>query len=140
MDGAKQLRPPDHGTDPHHWRWVVFWCLVLIIPLTLTHIATATFGAEWFGIARYARADEVDEKIAKAITPIETKISGTQRTMDSILKAIYLPQVRQKVRERCDTKDARERQKINVELDRIKTEYRTLSGNDFGTVPSCNEV
>ena len=103
----------------------VFWALLTVIVVLVFHLAAIGGYLEGLGISRVASAAElmvIDER------------------GKSILYAIYSPQVRAKVRERCDTNDRHERETINKELDRLLKEYLLAAGKRFDPMPTCDAV
>lgn len=134
------LRPPKPSEDPTPWRQSVFTTLSLLLVYSACH-ALWSFGLMTsYGYAGPITEEQVDDKIAAAVKPLQDKVNSTDQTSKAILKALYLPQVRAKVRERCDTTDAQKRANINRELDRIREEYKNLAGHEFGPNPRCDEV
>lgn len=121
----RALLPPAKDADPTSWRVTVFVSIVVLGFMVVTHQLASYGYLESIGISRVANASELNQV--------------DERTK-AILRAIYSPQVRGKVRERCDTNDPREREKINKELDRILNEYKDGSGEDFRPIPKCGEV
>ena len=143
----RALYPPQRDDDPYPWRVGVFLWLVVLLILAGGGIAADLGGLSRFGLHSVVRANEVDAKISNAVGSMEQKIDeigrkadNADRTSQSILKALYLPQIRAKIRERCDTSDGMERAVINKELDRINDEYTRLSGESLGIAPRCDEV
>ena len=144
-DIVSSLRPPKPGDDVEAWRRSVFGALVLILVYSAFH---AIWALGWMATIGYAGpyADieqirkDVDRKIETAIKPLQEKIDSTYTTSNAILRALYLPQIRAKVRERCDTAEADKRAAINQELDRIKEEYKHFAGAEFGPDPRCDQV
>ena len=122
---ASALWPPKEGEDATNWRWGVFGAIMLVTLVLTVHIVSVKGYLSVFGISGVAYASDVEE--------INMKTSA-------ILYGLYAPQVRAKVRERCDTEDAVEREKINQVIDSIKREYRRLSGVEFYPMPTCGEV
>ena len=122
---ARGLIPPAKDEDPRPWRINVFLSLLVIGLVLGFHIASSSGWLSGIGISAVANASElraVDER---------TK---------AILKAIYSPQVRAKIRARCDTNDATEKERINTELDRLLNEYKAGAGEAYRPMPTCAEV
>lgn len=119
------LTPPGEDQDATTWRWAVFVSIIVLACVIGVHLAAANGMLARFGISGIAYASDVD--------------SINQRSV-SILYAIYSPQVRAKVRQRCDTNDAAARERINTELSRILREYEHAAGQPFGVMPRCDEV
>lgn len=119
------LVPPDKDQDPRCWRINVFWALLILIVVLTFHLASANGYLGRLGIPAVANADELQ------------KVDDGNK---AILKAIYSPQIRAKIRERCDTGDAAARERINKELDRLLNEYKLGAGKDFQPMPTCAEV
>lgn len=117
--------PPEDGADPTPWRRSTFVLIWGTIATLAIHIAGVRGYLEFMGVKRTA-----------TVADVETIDSRTK----SILYAIYAPQVRGLVRERCDTTDRRERERINSVLDRVLRDYKEASGADFAPMPSCQEV
>lgn len=142
------ISPPQNGTDPYSWRLAVFWTLLLLLVVCVGGMFVMHGALAYVGVdTRIAWTSEVDGKIMRAVEPMQKQMGTMQKQMGkmeatgkSILRALYLPQIRQKVRERCDTLDPYQRSRINIELDRIHAEYRTLAGEPFGENPDCSEV
>lgn len=134
------LRPPKPSDDPTPWRQSVFTALSLLLLYSACHALWSLGLMASYGYAGPVTETQVDSKIAAAIKPLQDKVNSTDQTSKAILRALYLPQVRAKVRERCDTTDAQKRANINRELDRIREEYKNLSGHEFGPDPRCDEV
>ncbi len=124
-DGIRALVPPANGADPRAWRLNVFLALVMIITVLAFHLLSTSGTLGFMGIEGVARAGEVQIIDARS---------------KAILKAIYSPQIRAKIRERCDTNDAHLRERINTELDRLLGEYRSAAGEPFGVMPNCSQV
>jgi len=118
--------------------------LTIIIGLHLAwswgHLAAMGFVGPAYADEQQKILAEVDRKIDEKIKPLQDKMDSTERTSKAILRAIYLPQVRAKVAERCASDSTAEKQAINTELDRIKAEYESLSGEEFGREPTCEQV
>ncbi len=122
---ARGITPPSHDEDPTAWRMNVFWSLLIIGGLLLAHLAAVHGYLEGLGISRVANASEV------ALLDARSK---------AILKAIASPQIRAKVRERCDATTPAAKERVNVELDRLKREYLLAAGEPFAPMPTCGEV
>jgi len=122
---VRSLVPPDKDEDPRPWRRSVFWALLSIIVVLTFHLVSVKGYLSSIGISPVASAAEVQ------IIDQRSK---------SILYAIYSPQVRAKIRERCDTQDRHEREVINMELDRLLKEYRDAAGERFDPMPTCAQV
>ena len=125
LEIVRSLLPPDKDEDPRPWRRSVFWALLLIIAVLTFHLASVKGYLSSIGISPVASAAEVHiiDQRSKAI-----------------LYAIYSPQVRAKIRQRCDTNDREEREQINTELDRLLKEYRDAAGERFDPMPTCGQV
>jgi len=119
------LWPPGHEEDPTQWRRLVFVTLTTMVFVMGLHLAAAKGFLEPYGLSGFASTAQVKE--------VENKT-------DSILYAIYAPQIRATIRERCDTSDPREREQINKRLDRILREYEAATGERFQPIPRCDEV
>ena len=124
-DGIRSLVPPANGEDPRPWRINVFVTLLVLIAVLAFHLASVNGYLSGLGIPAVAKADEL-EKVTEG--------------NHAILKAIYSPQIRAKIRARCDTSDADTRERINKELDRLLNEYKLGAGKDFTPMPTCTEV
>ncbi len=124
-DGIRALVPPANGVDPRAWRLNVFLAIVMIITVLGFHILSSSGTLGFMGIQGVARADDV------------RRIDDRGK---SILFAIYAPQIRAKIRARCDTNDAHLRERINTELDRLLKEYKAAAGEAFGPMPNCSQV
>ena len=124
-DDDRGIVPPGHDEDPRAWRLNVFWSLLIIGGLLIGHLAAVHGYLEGLGISRTANASEV------ALLDTRSK---------AILKAIYSPQIRAKVRERCDADTPAGRERVNVELDRLKNEFEMAAGEPFLPMPTCSEV
>lgn len=122
---ARGIVPPGHDEDPRAWRLNVFWSLLIIGALLIGHLAAVHGYLEGLGISRTANASEL------ALLDVRSK---------SILKAIYSPQIRAKVRERCDAETPTAVERVNVELDRLKNEFEAAAGEPFKPMPTCGEV
>jgi len=135
------LLPPRRGADPYKWRMAVLVTLATLVLVVGASLLVMHGGLAWAGSDnRVAWTAEVDSKIVTAIAPIQAQLQRTEHTGNAILRALYLPQVRDKVRQRCDEDSASDRARINVELDRIRAEYATLAGTSLGVEPRCDEV
>lgn len=150
-DACHSLAVPKDGEDPRPWRKAVRAFLILIVAANLGHFIWAWNGLQYVGVSGPALADdvhelereiliEVDDRISEAIVPLQEKAESTDRMTRALLRASYRPQIEAKVRERCDTTDARERAAINTELYRLKREYADLAGEPFGEEPTCDQV
>lgn len=146
-DLFRSINVPAPDVDPTSWRKAVRAMIILLAAVVGMHLAWSWGHLAALGFVGPAYADEqerilkqVDTKIDEKIKPLQDKIDSTERTSKAILLAIYLPQVRSKVAERCASDDTQEKQEINRELDRIKAEYESLSGEPFGREPSCEQV
>ncbi len=122
---ARGITPPQDGDDPRAWRLNVFWSLLIIGLLLFAHLAAAYGLLERFGVSGVASAAQV-----------QTLEKGNK----AILYAIYAPQFRAKIRERCDATTHVERERINVELDRMKAVYKEAAGEEFSPMPTCDQV
>lgn len=144
MIGIKALTPPKHveGRDIRdtHWRWAVFVMIVFTAFILSLHIAMVKGFFEPFGYSAVAYSAEVRVMLDEELKPVREQLDASDRKSNSILFAIYAPQIRQKVRERCDTTSADLREKINRELNFILREYEELAGKPFLPMPRCGEV
>ncbi len=125
FDFAKGLTPPADGEDCRPWRVNVFWTLMILLVLVTGHIMSVHGYLSPIGISGHAQASEL------AVIADRGK---------SILYAIYSPQIRAKVRERCDASTPAEREEVNVELDRLMKEFKQAAREEFRPMPSCGEV
>lgn len=116
--------PPDHDEDPRHWRRAVFVMLITLMALISFHITAAKGFLTGIGIHGFASSQVVEE------------ISEKQ---NSVLYAIYAPQIRAKIAERCRA-STEQKEHINQELDLLLREYKRATGKDFSPIPRCDEV
>ena len=120
------LWPPGRDEDPTPWRKVVFFSLALGTLVVYGHIAASGgYLEDYVGIKGYASSEQVEV---------------VSNQTHAILYAIYAPQIREKVRARCEVHLASEREKINRELDRILQDYEEATGSRFSPMPNCGEV
>ena len=122
---ARGIVPPNHDEDPRAWRLNVFWSLLIIGGLLIGHLAAVHGYLEGMGISRTANASEL------ALLDVRSK---------SILRAIYSPQIRAKVRQRCDADTPAGRERVNVELHRLLDAFELAAGEEFKPMPTCGEV
>ena len=122
---ARAILPPNGDEDPRPWRINVFFSLLCIWSILGFHIASTSGWLIALGISGVANAGE--------LAAVDTRTKA-------ILYAIYSPQVRAKVRARCDTTDAAEVEKINTELDRLLNAYKAGADEDYKPIPTCAEV
>lgn len=97
------------------------------------------------GFPGFARADEVDQKIEKAIEPIKKELSEQRTILDTVSEQLTATlaeskaaEIRHLVSRRCKETDPREKDRINKEVDRKQEEYVKLRGQRY--VISCGEV
>lgn len=121
----KFLWPPTKDEDPTVWRRGVFLMLSGTILILALHLMAAKGILEPLGVSAIATKAEVVQVVEK---------------QNAILYAIYAPQVRAKIRERCEADTAQEREKVNQELDRLLRDYKEAAGEKFTPIPSCDEV
>lgn len=151
----KYLSPPRNGDDPYCWRLSVFWALLIIAIICVGGMLAMHGALAWVGIdTRVAWTNELNERIESSLAPMQQQMDGLknqiteiQSTSSAILRAQYLPQIREKVRQRCDTRlienprlQAIERSKINRDIDRIRAEYKILADEPLDHYPTCDEV
>lgn len=125
---AKWFMPPTlEGEDEglRNWRWKVFILHIVLFALISVHLSAAKGFLAPVGIHGVASTQDVED---------------LKKSNESILYGIYAPQIRAKIRERCSTNSAAEREEINKELDRILRDYREATGKSFSPMPSCDEV
>lgn len=135
-DGAiravQGLWPPKDGEDPEPWRRNVFLMIIGIAAVLSYHLLAAGGWLSFLGVDDVASSGQVEI--------VKEQIKEVDEKTNSVLYAIYAPQIRAKVRERCLTEDGGERERINKEIDRIKKEYKDATGADFEPMPGCDEV
>jgi|SRR5690554_4181132 len=127
---AEQIR----GAVVVGWRgWIVLLSLYVFA------------GWQVVGIARPARADEVDKKIEKAIEPIKKELGEQRAILDSLSEQLTVAlaeakasEIRHLVSRRCKETDPREKDRIIKEIDRKQEEYVKLRGERY--IISCGEV
>lgn len=119
------LWPPKADADPTTWRFAMFFAHLGVLAVLTFHIAASAGILSRFGISGYATDKEVEQ---------------LDRKQDAILFALYAPQVRTLIRDRCETSDRYEREEINQRLVIILREYYELTGTNFSPIPTCNEV
>jgi len=122
---ARALGIPAKNEDPQPWRLKMFLAVMALSILFGLHFAAAKGFLGFIGIDGVAYAGEM---------------RNVQDTHKAILRAIYAPQIRLHIRERCETTVANEREKINKDLDRLLAEYREATGEAFKPIPRCDEV
>lgn len=122
----RSLVPPSSNGDKRLRAWRINVCLSLFVIGTVLafHIAASKGALAYMGIPAVSRADELQQ---------------VNQTVRAILKAIYLPQIRAKIRQRCDTPYPQDREKLNREIDYLLAEYKRGNGTEFLT-PGCDEV
>lgn len=105
--------------------------------------AIGTFNT--YGVGGFARADEVDQKIATAVEPIKKELSEQRLIIESVAQQLTetlveakASEIRHLVSRRCKETDATERSRIIRELDRKQYEFAKLRGERY--VVSCGEV
>ncbi len=125
MAAARGILPPDKDEDPRCWRINVFWGLLITMVVLAFHVASAGGYLEQIGISGVANASEVQQN---------------GKTSRAILRRMALPEIRAKVRARCQAQTALERERINRDIDRILDQFKTDTGEDFGILPTCAEV
>lgn len=116
------------------WRgWIVLMSLYLFV------------GWQVVGLARPARADEVDKKIEASLEPIKKELGEQRAILGSLstqlttaLAEAKAAEIRHLVSRRCKETDARERERTIKEIDRKQEEYVQLKGERY--VISCSEV
>ena len=125
LEHMKGLTPPGDNEDPRPWRLNVFWSILVIGTLLTGHLLAVHGYLESLGISATANASELNTLNVRS---------------KAILYAIYSPQIRAKVRERCDAESATATERVNVELDRLKNEFKAAAGEKFTPLPTCAEV
>jgi hypothetical protein len=137
------VRPPEDADWKHvnRWRWNV--CLTLLV------LGVATAAAS-FGPTRFARADEVDRKIAPALQEKIDPIAKEQREQRVVLDRVsrllteqlaesVAAQIRLNISKRCKATTFEERDALVREKDRLQDQYRTYTGELYRE-PSCAEL
>ena len=133
--------PPDDSESPKAWRRSTFGVLWITSAFLFAHIALEKgFGFGLLEITPVARAGEVDQKIAKAVNPINDKLVDVDNRTIAILRLQYAPIIRERVRDRCNTTNSQEKEKINQSIERIERQFKLDSGQDYGPRPTCDDV
>lgn len=125
---ARSIMPPDYDADGRmlqRWRKNVFWTLLILMLALAFHLAAAKGLLEPIGVSGVAQASEVRQN---------------GKTARAILRRLALPEIRRKVRQRCEATTAADRERINRELDRILEQFQNDTGQPFGDLPTCGEV
>lgn len=117
--------PPEGEEDVRSWQRSVSIMQWILIGTLSFHLLSTNGVFEPVGISPVA--SERDVQIIKSQNL-------------HVLYAIYAPQVRALVRQRCDHPSPEMRERINVNLDRVLREYRDATGVPFSPMPSCSEV
>lgn len=139
-DVTKSLSVPSHSEDPTTWRRAVRAFIILLTVGLSLHVlwSAGLLRVGEYGFIGPARAAE--KAIEAKLKPLQESVDSTQQGMRAILRALYNERIREKVRHRCDTDDPERRADINRQLDSLKREFKTLSGEDYGDEPTCEQV
>lgn len=96
----------------------------------------------------FARADEVDKKIAATIVPLQKQvadIANVQTQQSEVLKQIRIDQLGQKLRDlhraccAVPRSDQALKERMKVEIEYTQREYRALAGERYPMPEDCIE-
>lgn len=118
------LWPPAAEKEPAAWRWAVFFALILVGSALGLHLAAAKGFLSPLGISAVADERTVNQIIVR---------------QGSILYAIYAPQIRILVRQRCFASSVEEKENASRQIDLIARDYLRSTGRTF-PLPRCSEV
>ena len=126
LSAGRALKPPKHGDDPTYWRWAMILALTATI-LTLSFHITASKGyLEEYGVSGF---------------PSEEQFVSVDTKVNAVLEAIYGPQIRDAVRERCNAPSGSpERERAIQELERLLDAFRAAAGYAFPRTYNCGNV
>lgn len=94
----------------------------------------------------FARADEVDKKIAATIVPLQKQvadIANVQTQQSEVLKQIRIDQLGQKLRDlrraycAVAASETALRERLNEEIEKTQREYRSLAGDRYPMPDNC---
>lgn len=100
-------------------------------PFTMLAVLGALFAAG-YGWVEYARASDVDDKIAA----LETKVDANGTAINRVLTLQLAESIRSQQRQICATASALQRQQLQTTLDNLLEDYEDVSGRTFQT-PTC---
>jgi hypothetical protein len=101
-----------------------------------------------FGLTGFAKASEIDEKILKAVQPVQTQlveITSKLSQQDEVLRSIRIDQLSTKLRELKRTNcalgngDQYLRSRMESEIERAQLEYASLTGGRY-PLPDCEKL
>lgn len=114
--------------------------------LIVTHIAWACGILGHIGLVGFARADDVDKKIAAAVEPIKQEMSEQRTILNEVSQQLKdtlaenkASEIRHLVSRRCKETNTEERNRIIKEIDRKQEEYKRLRGGERYAI-TCEEV
>lgn len=120
----KSIWPPEKEEDNYAWRRAMFLTTSTIGVVLTFHILSSLSFLQPFGIYGFATTQSVKE---------------VESSVHAVLYAVYAPQIRSKVRERCEATSADEREEVNKDLDRLLRDYEQATKKEFD-LPRCEEV
>lgn len=130
--------PPDDEKKVYQWRRRMA-AIIGILLIVMIGVLVVMIGA----LQRMGGpAMATEESVTAQLTPVLTKLVNIDvRTVD-ILRQLYRPQMRSKVRERCDTKDQAVRERINFEIDLLQKAFKKAAGESVDPLvePTCDKV
>lgn len=131
------LPPMDEMTK---WRLSIS-CVAIV---GLLHVLWA---CGWIpGFSGFAFADEVDQKIERALTPIKEEIGqakaqavANSKYLKTLVLAQHAETIRGLVRSRCNTNDAQEKERLNTLIESYQSQYMEVGGDGISNGPRYQE-
>lgn len=145
------LIPPADANADRLQRWRLRLALVACSAFLgmLTLVMALTSGLPLVGSVAWADDVEksADEKIAAVAGPIQRRLETLERAVESqtratnsLLASLAASQVRALAARLCRETDLAERERIEQEIDRYRSEFSQYSGGREARIPPCRDL
>ncbi len=131
--------------EPSTWT-VALWRLVVSLFMTCSIVFVIWSFGYLFSLGGFAFADDVDIKIAQALTPVTARLNGietVQTTQSGYLKRLVKSDLERlidrEILARCNATTSAEKQRIKSAIDAYQEDYSDVFGDEYDE-PRCDDL
>ncbi len=140
------IPPGPEATVKQIFRWRCVIASTAVLALLGVFVI---FGAlERIGMSGFARADDVDQKIQKALQPVNLRLTSIETSQSTqglyivrLVKSDIAQDIHAEKRAWCRADTSQEKQRLREKLDELHQEYEKVAGTGkYATEPDCKDV
>jgi hypothetical protein len=106
------------------------------VGVTMSVVVLAVFGA--WGYHAYARAEDLDNRIAAAITPLQQQVADLSSDTKEIVTELLASKIRDAAEARCKAAPG-DRERDNREIEALQRRYMKREGQRYD-IPACDQL